>query len=192
MPLNMGNRCTRARVPDDWVRWLVGMDENGTTTVRTPHSIGIWNKQGAAGLTRRSRKKKTRRVYDRFLCPGTAHQQESDDGQQEIPGLGFCAQRGTGQGDVTSPTCWAAIFDILLTALHMDDQNQRTNQHVAADSNRGYAAGETAYADDLLSRARTPEALQRKADIVSTFCLIMGLQLSTSKLRRFVMAHSVS
>jgi hypothetical protein len=50
--------------------------------------------------------------------------------------------------------------------------------------------GETAYADDLLSGARTQEALQRKADIVSTFCMIFGLQLSTTKLRRFVMAHS--
>ena len=181
---------TRLGVPEDWVQWLVGMDEHGTTIVRTPHSIGIWNNQGAVGLTRRTRKQRPRQVYDRFICPGTVLQQDSDDGQQEISGLGFHAIRGTGQGDVTSPTCWAAIFDILLTALHMDGHEQRTSQHVASDANRGYAAGETAYADDLLSCARTPEALQRKADIVSTFCLIMGLQLSTSKLRRFVMAHS--
>jgi hypothetical protein len=181
---------TRLGVPEDWVQWLVGMDEHGTTIVRTPHSIGIWNNQGAVGLTRRTRKQRPRQVYDRFICPGTVLQQDSDDGQQEISGLGFHAIRGTGQGDVTSPTCWAAIFDILLTALHMDGHEQRTGQHVASDANRGYAAGETAYADDLLSCARTPEALQRKADIVSTFCLIMGLQLSTSKLRRFVMAHS--
>ena len=108
-----------------------------------------------------------------------------DDGPT---GEGFHAVRGTGQGDVTSPTCWAAIFDILLTALHMDIQD--ACPHVSSEANRGYGEGETAYADDLLSCARTPEALQRKADIVSTFCMIMGFQLPTSKLRRFVMAHS--
>jgi Ulp1 family protease len=183
---------TRLGVPDDWVRWLVGMDEKGTTTVRTPHAIDIWNKHGASGLSRRSRqrKKHSHNVYDKFRCPGTVPRQDTEDDQQEATGPGFHAVRGTGQGDVTSPTCWAAIFDILLTALHMDIQHTRMGQHVSSESNLGYAEGETAYADDLLSCARTPEALQRKADIVSTFCLIMGLQLSTSKLRRFVMAHS--
>jgi len=182
---------TRLGVPEEWVQWLVKMDENGTTTVRTPHSIKVWNKQGAAGLTRRSRKRRDlgTNVFDRFRCPGTTPRESNAD-QPEIAGLGFHAVRGTGQGDVTSPTCWAAIFDILLTALHMDIQASRTNYHVSADGNRGYAEGETAYADDLLSCARTPEALQRKADIVSTFCIILGLQISTSKLRRFVMAHS--
>ena len=77
---------TRLGVPEDWVQWLVGMDENGTTTVRTPHSIGIWNNQGAAGLTRRSRKQRPCRVYDRFLCPGTVHQQESErEKEQSYP-----------------------------------------------------------------------------------------------------------
>jgi len=183
---------TRLGVPDDWVQWIVGMDEKGTTTVRTPHAVDIWNKRGASGLSRRSRprKKHSHNVYDKFRCPGTVPRQDTEDYQQEATGPGFHAVRGTGQGDVTSPTCWAAIFDILLTALHMDIQHTRMGQHVSSEANLGYAEGETAYADDLLSCARTPEALQRKADIVSTFCLIMGIQLSTSKLRRFVMAHS--
>ena len=183
---------TRLGVPDDWVQWLVGMDEKGTTTVRTPHAIDIWNKQGAAGLNRRTRKRINRgsNVFERFRCPGTSSPDVMNDEQQDVSGPGFHAVRGTGQGDVTSPTCWAAIFDILLTALHMDIQAKRSSCYVASDANRGYEEGETAYADDLLSCARTPEALQRKADIVSTFCLIMGLQISTSKLRRFVLAHS--
>ena len=158
--------------------------------MRTPHAIEQWNKDGPSCLRKRSRKKRKTTIYPEYQCPGYAPEQEDTGISQDIPGLGFQAIRGTGQGDVTSPTCWAAIFDILLTALHMDIQEARAAQHVAAGANRGYAEGETAYADDLLSCARTPEALQRKADIVSTFCLIMGLQLSTTKLRRFVMAHS--
>ncbi len=113
---------TRLGVPDDWVQWIVGMDEKGTTTVRTPHAVDIWNKRGASGLSRRSRprKKHSHNVYDKFRCPGTVPRQDTEDYQQEATGPGFHAVRGTGQGDVTSPTCWAAIFDILLTALHMD------------------------------------------------------------------------
>ena len=42
----------------------------------------------------------------------------------------------------------------------------------------------------LLSFAKTLKELQRKADILSAFCAIMGLQLSTSMLRRFVMVNS--
>ena len=49
---------------------------------------------------------------------------------------------------------------------------------------------ETAYADDLLSYANNAQELQRKADIVSAFCLVMGLQISSTKLRRFVLVHS--
>ncbi len=60
-----------------------------------------------------------------------------DDGPT---GEGFHAVRGTGQGDVTCPTCWAAIFDILLTALHMDIQD--ACPHVSSEANRGYGEGE--------------------------------------------------
>ena len=131
---------------------------------------------------------------EQYRCPGTTSPTIDDPVQGETADEntadGFLATRGTGQGDVTSPTCWAAIFDILLTALHMDMKVATHNRHVSSGSNNGYMEGETAYADDLLSCARTQEALQRKADIVSTFCMVVGLQLSTTKLRRFVMAHS--
>ena len=78
---------------------------------------------------------------------------------------------------------------ILLTALALDALD-RENRWIRGKSNVGYPAAETAYADDLLSYAKTPRELQRKADIVSAFCAIMGLQLSTAKLRRFVLVHS--
>ena len=129
---------TRLGVPDDWVQWLVGLDVGGTTTVRTPHAINIWNTAGVKGLRQRTcRRSETR-------CP-------DDASNAGYIAEGFHAVRGTGQGDVTSPTCWAAIFDILLTALHIDIQD--TCRHVSSEANHGYEEGETAYADDLLSSA---------------------------------------
>ena len=181
---------SRLGVPDVWIQWLVGMDEGGMTVVRTPHAVDVWNKVGLSGFKKRSGFESRTSSGSGMSVQGDT--QDSDTGPKggKLQADGFVAERGTGQGDVTSPSCWAALFDILLTALHMDMVAAAHPKSVSAGSNGGYMEGETAYADDLLSCARTPEALQRKADIVSTFCMIMGLQLSTSKLRRFVMAHS--
>ena len=44
---------------------------------------------------------------------------------------------------------------------------------------------DTAFADDLMSSSRTLDGLQRKADIVSAFCIIFGLQIVPKKLRAF-------
>ena len=44
---------------------------------------------------------------------------------------------------------------------------------------------DTAAADDLLSACGTLQALQHKADIVSAFCIIFGLDIATTKLRTF-------
>ena len=40
-------------------------------------------------------------------------------------------------------------------------------------------------ADDLLSACGTFKALQKKANIVSAFCIIFGLDIATAKLRTF-------
>ena len=63
------------------------------------------------------------------------HEQEAASAETNADG--FLAARGTGQGDVSSPTCWAALFDILLTALHMDMHRSAHNKHVASGSNTG-------------------------------------------------------
>jgi hypothetical protein len=44
-----------------------------------------------------------------------------------------------------------------------------------------------AFADDLMSPSRTLPGIQRKANIVSAFCLIFGLQMMPKKLRAFRM-----
>ena len=46
-----------------------------------------------------------------------------------------------------------------------------------------YAARETAFADNLHSMASSHKVLQRKADIVSAICCVMGLQLSVKNFR---------
>ncbi|MFN9908519.1 MAG: hypothetical protein ACK56F_20715, partial [bacterium] len=84
---------TRLGVPDDWVRWLVGLDVMGTTTVRTPHAINIWNTAGVNGLRSRQRSRTQ-------STPGSvpSHSSSLDDG---LTGEGFHAVRGTGQGAVS-------------------------------------------------------------------------------------------
>ena len=85
-----------------------------------------------------------------------------------------------------SLTCWSAVFDILLTALEIDEEISGKTW-VRSGANTGYNARDTAYADDLLSTTAGADYLQRKADVVSAYCSTMGLQMSTTKLRRFVL-----
>jgi hypothetical protein len=162
----------RLGVPATWVQWLVGLDEKGTSVVRTPHAIRVWDRHNVKGIKIKSR-----------ICDDDDRKEDEDSME------GFIAERGTGQGDVLSPSCWGAIFDILLTMLELDAKD-REARWIRGTSNRRYRMRETAYADDLLSYANTSQELQRKADIVSAFCLVMGLQISTTKLRRFVLVHS--
>jgi hypothetical protein len=94
---------------------------------------------------------------------------------------GFFGERGIGQGDVTSPLIWTAFFDILLTALDTVpggiatcDRHGRLNE-----------TDDIAYVDDLISVQGDLQSLQKKADIVSGFCLWAGLTLATEKFRAF-------
>eukprot|EP01041_Mallomonas_annulata_P042177 gene42177-biopygen8671 len=94
----------------------------------------------------------------------------------------FDAERGTGQGDVTSPLCWTALFDILLRML---DAADRDPFMCRGANGRLYRAGETAFADDMESTTATNTAMQIKAEVVSAFCLIFELSISPAKLRRY-------
>ena len=51
----------------------------------------------------------------------------------------------------------------------------------------GFKGRDTAYADDVLSTMRDVALLQKIADVVSAFCSIMGLKISTTKLRRYIL-----
>ena len=85
------------------------------TTVRTPHADEIWNKKGRKGFSYKpSRQAGGEQIGGRKKAP--------DDLTSEDCAEGFTPQRGTGQGDVLSLACWAAIFDILLTVLKLDEE----------------------------------------------------------------------
>ena len=91
----------------------------------------------------------------------------------------FSSEKGTGQGDVSSPILWCAFFDILLRTLELvpsDFQVRGANGVITV-------VGDTAYADDLLSISATASNLQSKADIVSAFAIAFGLDLALHKFR---------
>jgi hypothetical protein len=91
----------------------------------------------------------------------------------------FIAEVGTGQGDVGSPLNWIAFFDILLCALDQDP----TDRPLIRAKGKLIAARDTGYADDLVSVTTTLSGLQRKADTVSAFAIIFGLDIAIAKLR---------
>ena len=103
---------------------------------------------------------------------------------QKNPSLAFSASKGTPQGDVVSPDIWTMFFDILLTALEMGAKEEYGFTDINGET---FTTRDTAFADDLQSASRSLEGLQQKADIVSAFCIIFGLQLMPKKLRAFRM-----
>ena len=92
----------------------------------------------------------------------------------------FIAGVGSGQGDIPSPFNWKAFFDILLVALAEDSD---TPFLVRSENHTLGPADETGYADDLLSSSGKLEGLQTKADMVSAFSIIFGLEIAVHKLR---------
>ena len=88
-----------------------------------------------------------------------------------------------GQGDIPSPILWAAAFDTLLCALNFLNSNfsirdLNYNSHESVD---------VCYADDLVSAVASLMELQAKADVVSAWCIIMGVKISHAKFRTFGM-----
>jgi len=138
----------RLGVPLDLAQYLVAMDIQGCTVLRSPLALQI-SEQDAVLFT---------------------------------SGLGFEAERGTGQGDIPSPLNWVAFMDILLAAFEAaGGLPVYTQDHLG--HNRPSA--DIAYADDLISIQRSVEGIQQRADIVSAFCIIFGLRIATKKIRAF-------
>ena len=135
-------------VPAEFAEFIVGLEEGGKTAVRTPYSANIYNHRGLDGLE----------DPDEHGFCGTFH-----------------AERGTPQGDVSSPISWTALYDILLRALRL--QKEQTFQESGFFS---------CFADDLISMGTSTYSLQQQADLVSAFSLIFGLDLATHKFRAYV------
>ena len=96
-------------------------------------------------------------------------------------GRGFKRGKGVGQGDVPSPMLWVAAFDSLLTTLGKVSSAFKTQDI----EGRTRLVRDVAFADDLISVAGTLEGLQRKADIMSAWCGISGVEIHITKLRTF-------
>ena len=167
----------RLGVPEDIANWLVSMHEDGVTVIRSEQATEAFYTSAYNGI-----------IHSQQNPPPDMGGRVNNDEQQylDILAESFDAERGTGQGDIPSPTCWNAVLDILLAALRKD-QSERPNQlAVQGGSGFSYPVNEIAYADDIESASRSAEDMQRKADIVSAFCIIMGIQISVTKLRRLV------
>eukprot|EP01041_Mallomonas_annulata_P006771 gene6771-biopygen3259 len=161
----------RLGVPLDIALWLVELDRSGVTMVRTPAAKKAWKDRHYQGIQAPGN------LYSASMRPISPNQLLS-----AVLAEAFDAERGTGQGDVTSPLCWTALFDILLRML---DAVDRDPFMCRGANGRLYCAGETAFADDMESTTATNTAMQTKAEVVSAFCLIFELSISPAKLRRY-------
>ena len=152
---------TRLGVPANIAHWLATMDVGGPTVIRSPWALHTWARTGAKGFG----------PTPSLERPCTFHR-----------------DRGTPQGDVSSPHNWVSFFDIALHALHLDRQSPPSialGSSFTAPGPTGtpYIVGDMGYADDLVSTASTLQGLQRQADIVSAFALCFDMEISVSKLR---------
>jgi Reverse transcriptase (RNA-dependent DNA polymerase) len=92
------------------------------------------------------------------------------------------AERGTAQGDVTSPATWMCIFDILLTML---DLAKLTHKFYIRHGSEVSPVKPIAYADDLVAVMADVQGLQQVSRVVSAYCVISNLTILPAKLRTF-------
>ena len=92
----------------------------------------------------------------------------------------FQAVTGTGQGDIPSPINWNCFFDILLWVLA---SIAHSPFYFRGQDSKLVRAQDTGYADDLLSVSARLSGLQAKADVVSAFCIVFGLDIAVAKVR---------
>ena len=122
-------------------------------------------------------------------CRGSTSVSEeiNSRGRLKEEGIGFERGKGIGQGDVSSPLLWVAVFDMLLTALKGVNNGFKTQDI----NGRTMEVPDIAFADDLVSITATLEGLQAKADIISGWCMATGVKVAVSKLRTFGMIWGI-
>jgi hypothetical protein len=91
----------------------------------------------------------------------------------------FTPVTGVPQGSSEGGATWVALFDILLTMFRLD-----TPPDIYRVDTRGEASPQfpTAFADDLMTYASTPERMQAQADVMSVFCMMSGLEVAPAKM----------
>ena len=152
----------RLGVPAATAHWISHLDDHGPTVVRSPWALEVWRRAGYQGF--------------------------GSTISSSLPGT-FVRERGTPQGDVSSPHAWTAFFDIALRALAMTDPTL----HFRMPTGRATTAtvSDLGYADDLVSLSSSLEGLQYKADVMSAFALLFDLTISDPKLRAACLGLSI-
>ena len=150
----------RGGLPPGAIELLEQLDRGNRTVPRTPFAAAYAKHQDWA-----------------------AHHVDAEPGPQRVDS--FEAERGDCQGAPPSAIHWIIFFDILNRAMEIEARQEiylRTSVWTLQK------AQDVAFVDDLQSVAPTMSALQGKADIVSAFAIVMGMELSIKKLR-FLVAH---
>ena len=101
----------------------------------------------------------------------------------------FTPERGTGQGDTSSPATWVVFFDIVLRALEMEDSDPFLTVDLAGGTT---PVPDCSFVDDLMSLTSSLAGLQRKADMMAAVSCILGLTIARTKLRVFSMDWSLN
>ena len=160
----------RLGVPARAAECFVQMDVGGTTVARSPYAEFMWDVLPYRCV----------RTNGRYPPETLA----ADDVSAVVDSLS--PERGTGQGDPVSVSNWVGIADITSTALRILDNNSGTSTYVSSEDNRVYKHPDILYADDLNSSHRLSSQVQRKAELLSACCIVLGLKLSETKIRRLL------
>ena len=111
----------RVGVPLPIVEWLIALDDDNHTIVRTEWAVAEWEKAG----------------YEAFGRPG-------EEGKVPF----FTPERGTGQGDTSSPATWVVFFDIVLRALELENSDPFLTTDLVGNS---CPVPDCNFVDDLMS-----------------------------------------
>lgn len=146
----------RLGLTPDFTNWMVHLDEDGFSSILTPHYARTKALRNSAQMLK----------SNQSFSPAT----ES---------LSFQAERGIGQGESASSLMWVAVYDILLDWL---DLNNRT-LHPRL-STTPIQLSLNAYADDIASATMGQSALKDQQELgscLSVFGCFSGLELKVEK-----------
>ena len=160
----------RVGVPKTMALDMATSDVGGTTVVRSPFAEFLWSQLPYACV-----KTDGNTPVGWFAATPDSMIVES-----------FCPERGTGQGLIDSPTKWTINFDIIATGLRLLDSQENTPTLVGGEDNAVYEHKCILYADDHKASSTLSAMIQKKAELVSAFCIVLGLELSQKKIRRVV------
>jgi len=160
----------RLGVPDQCAKSFAQIDVDGTTVVRSPYAEHAWDKLPYRCV-------KTNGSYPPGTIPATLDSAIIDS---------FSPERGTGQGEPSSPTNWNGIADIPATGLRMLEDQFILHTYICSEDYDMYRQKSIFYADDIKLDALENSIMQRKAELLSAFCIVLGLQLSDEKIRRLL------